>query len=433
MTLAEMRARRAELLAQMRAMIDAAAADKRTDLNAEETVAYDAAKAEVEGITRHIERVEGLGQLETTLGERRPAAARSQGTEPIRAGGDPALKEFASIGEFIHAAAHNRTDPRLISALDVMERSGRDLRGEQRMDTGAAGGFMIPPQFRSELMRVDPVASLVRSRAQVIPAGSPPDSAITIPALDQTGNTPENVFGGVEVIWTGEGAEISDTSAVLREIKLEPEEVSGSVTITDKLLRNWEASGIFIENLLRGAINQAEDRAFIFGDGVAKPLGFQNSGAALAFNRGVANKVEYNDLINMAALILERGGTPTWSASQGVKFQVLNMLDSFNRPIYTASPVAGTPDTILGYPVVWNNRLPGVGSKGDLSMVDLSYYLIKDGSGPFVAVSEHVKFQQNKTVIKIWWNVDGQPWLTEPFVEENGYQVSPFVILDVPA
>jgi HK97 family phage major capsid protein len=66
-------------------------------------------------------------------------------------------------------------------------------------------------------------------------------------------------------------------------------------------------------------------------------------------------------------------------------------------------------------------------------LADWSYYLIKDGSGPFVAASEHVYFLNNKTVIKIFWNVDGTPWLNAPFTEENGYQVSPFVALDVPA
>ncbi len=66
-------------------------------------------------------------------------------------------------------------------------------------------------------------------------------------------------------------------------------------------------------------------------------------------------------------------------------------------------------------------------------LADWSHYLIKDGSGPFVAASEHVKFTSNKTVIKIFWNVDGAPWLTAPIAEENGYEVSPFVGLDVPA
>ena len=70
---------------------------------------------------------------------------------------------------------------------------------------------------------------------------------------------------------------------------------------------------------------------------------------------------------------------------------------------------------------------------GDLILADWGYYLVKDGSGPFVAASEHVLFTSNKTIIKIFWNVDGAPWLQAPIAEENGYQVSPFVALDVPA
>jgi HK97 family phage major capsid protein len=66
-------------------------------------------------------------------------------------------------------------------------------------------------------------------------------------------------------------------------------------------------------------------------------------------------------------------------------------------------------------------------------LADWNYYLIKDGSGPFVAASEHVHFTKNKTVIKMFWNVDGAPWMQAPIKEENGWQVSPFVALDVPA
>jgi len=44
-----------------------------------------------------------------------------------------------------------------------------------------------------------------------------------------------------------------------------------------------------------------------------------------------------------------------------------------------------------------------------------------------------VHFTQNKTVIKAFWLVDGQPWLAGPITQEGGYQVSPFVALDVPA
>ena len=67
-----------------------------------------------------------------------------------------------------------------------------------------------------------------------------------------------------------------------------------------------------------------------------------------------------------------------------------------------------------------------------MSLVNLSYYLIKDGSGPAAASSEHILFLSNKVVFKVVWNVDGHPWLTEPLGLEGSTTntVSPFVVLE---
>jgi hypothetical protein len=64
-------------------------------------------------------------------------------------------------------------------------------------------------------------------------------------------------------------------------------------------------------------------------------------------------------------------------------------------------------------------------------LVNCEYYLIKDGSGPFVDSSPHVHFTSNRTVIKIFWNVDGKPWLSEPLHLEGSKTntISPFVVL----
>jgi hypothetical protein len=74
----------------------------------------------------------------------------------------------------------------------------------------------------------------------------------------------------------------------------------------------------------------------------------------------------------------------------------------------------------------------GLGVTGDLMLADFSAYVIKDGSGPFVAMSDQVHFLKNKTVIKAFWNVDGSPWLTEPIVPSTSNSTalaSPFVVL----
>lgn len=444
MTLKAMREKRAGNISAMRAILDKAKAENRETLTAEETAEYDRLKAEADDLKVNIDRVLGLEAMEAEGDERVPAAASRQGSESpdrVHAQGDPANREFESLGQFLAAVRFNPGDSRLqfdenaganATTLGSMNERG-EFTAEQRMDTGSAGGFLVPTQLRSEILRIDPATSIVRPRAQVIPAGSPPDAAISFPALDQGGEAPENMFGGVEVQWIAEGQTKPETEAKFREIKLEPKEVAGIVYVTDKLLRNWQAAGSFLEGLLRGAVTQAEDFAFIAGNGIGKPLGFLNSGALLGVNRATANTVKYVDLVGMLSVMLMRGGSPVWVASQSVLPQILNMVDGDGRLIYQTNLREGVGQTLLGYPIVWNNRSSGLGTKGDISLVDFANYLIKDGSGPFVATSEHVRFAQNQTAIKIFWNVDGQPWLTAPFKEENGYEVSPFVTLDVPA
>lgn len=431
--LAALRTQRTTLVAQMRGMIDAAEGENR-DFTAEETTAYDALDAQLSGLDTRIARLTGIATAEAAGDAVTPAAARRQGVTVPQ--GPHAARDFSSMGEFMAAVRFNPNDQRLNFVENVgAAEDGSELSAELRMDQHqTGGGFLVPTQFRQEILRVDPQEALVRPRANVIPAGSPPDAALTIPALDQTGAAPGNIFGGVQVQWIGEGGNKPETDVTLKSITLEPKEVAGTIVVTDKMLRNWAASSAFIEGLLRGAVTQAEDYAFLRGDGVGKPLGAINSGAMFYVNRAGAGQVTYLDLVNMVSHLLMRGGTsPVWSMPQGALPQIATLRDPEGRYIWKPDARDGFAGTLLGYPVRWNNRSPALGSKGDITLVDWSQYLIKDGSGPFVAASEHVLFRQNKTVIKIFWNVDGKPWLTAPIVEENGWSVSPFVGLGLPA
>jgi HK97 family phage major capsid protein len=303
------------------------------------------------------------------------------------------------------------------------------------MDNNTSGGFMLPAQLRQTIMRVDPQTALVRPRAEVIPAGTPPDGPVTMGALDQTGSNPANMFGGMQVQWIGEGDDKPESDAKLREITLTPHEVAGTAVITDKMLRNWPAARTFIESLMRDTVNAAEDWAFLRGSGVAQPLGALNAGATKWLNRTQANHVTYADLVGMVARLLMRsnGLSAVWSIPQAAMVDITTLTDPEGHYIWQPNARDGMAGNLLGYPVRWNNRAPALGVKGDILLADWGYYLIKDGSGPYVAMSEHVLFRQNKSVFKIFWNVDGSPWLTAPIKEENGYEVSPFVGLDIPA
>lgn len=413
MTLTELRAKRAHKVKDMRAILDTAKAAGQDDLSKDEAELYALYKAEVEKIDANISRLEAQDSLEAEGQEVITARTRPGGT-PI---GEPAKKEFESFGEFIHSVRFKPDDQRL------------DHRAEQRMDDSSMGGVMVPKQFRNELLQVSPADAVVRPRATVIPAGSPPDSAITIPALSQS--TGSNMYGGMVLNWIGEGGAKPETDVEFQEIELKPKEVAGYVTITDKLLRNWPAANGLLTNLFKKAIAGAEDQAFLTGSGLNKPLGFlnANNGSRILYDRATNSTIKYADIVGMFAKA-KQGGKLTWIASPTTIPQLCTLEDSNGNAMWQPSVREGLPPTLMGIDVVFVPRVPALGTAGDLSLVDLNYYLIKDGSGIFVEASQHVYFTSNKTVIKAFWNVDGQPWLREPIVDEDAQTYSPFVVLD---
>jgi HK97 family phage major capsid protein len=430
-TLAALRARRTTVVASMQALIDAAEAEDR-DLTAEEQSQFDTFKAESDSLGLRIDRAADIA--ETAAGLSASAGSVARGNRPVR--GPEARVAFESVGEFLSAVRFSPNDQRLnyVEGVGAGDDMSGEIGAEMRMDNGPSGGFMVPTEFRDTIMQVQPQDALVRPRAQVIPAGTAPDASVSMPALNQSGSNPGNMFGGMQFAWIEEGGQKPETDVSLREVTLTPHEIAGFVTVTDKLLRNWPAAGAFIENQMRTGVAGAEDYAFTRGDGKNKPLGYLLSTATKFINRQFAMQVTYTDLAAMVSVLLMRGGTaPVWSMPQGALPQIANLKDAAGKLIWVDNARDGFAGTLLGYPVRWNNRAPILGAKGDISLADFSNYLIKDGSGPFVAASEHVLFTRNKTVIKIFWNVDGTPWMTGPIKEENGYEVSPFVALDVPA
>jgi len=432
MTLKALLEKRAGVVAQIEALVAKANAEDR-DLTEAEQATYDGLKKEADALQARITRAQEVATLGSSLeddganGARAPPGDdRGAAATRVVTTASHGKKSFSSLGEFFSTVAYRPNDSRLAS---LWKNKAAIEDGDHSMGDGPSGGFMVPTELRQELLKVDPQGSQIRSKARVIPAGSPPDAKIEFPALDQSGNTPQNSFGGVQLAWIGEGAPKPKTGFKLKKIALEPQELAGTMRVTDKLLRNWAAAGAIIGELFRGALAQAEDDSFLNGDGVAKPLGIINAGASMIIQRETAGQITYTDLVNMLARMLMRGGTPRWMASQSIIPQLLKLRDPEGHYIFQPNAREGMPTQLLGYPIDWNENSPLLGTKGDIVLANWQYYLVKDGSGPFVASSEHVLFEDNMTVFKIFTNVDGQPWLQAPFKQKGGYEVSPFALL----
>ncbi|OAS21144.1 phage major capsid protein [Paenibacillus oryzisoli] len=327
---------------------------------------------------------------------------------------------FASFGDFIQTLRFKPNDDRFVEAESR----------QQSMGVGSEGGVLVPTTFREQILQVSQQSAIIRPRATVIPADSQfPDAGVTMPALNQVGY---GMYGGVQVDWIAEGVTKPDTSAKFTDVNMLPKEVAGSIVVTDKLLRNSNAAGTLLRSLLGKAIAAAEDDAFLNGDGVGKPLGILKAAATLGVNRATASQIGYVDAVNMYAKV-KKGGKLDWIGSESIIPQLMQIKDGGNNLIWQPNARDDAPERIFGAPLGWNERSPQLGAKGDLVLADLSYYLIQDGSPLAISASEHVYFRENKTVLKAFFLVDGQPWLTGPITQEGGYQVSPFVALDVVA
>jgi HK97 family phage major capsid protein len=440
---------RAAIIDEMRAMIDEIEGKELTPEEEQEfDEKYNAKKAEVARYDKLIGREEEVSKLEADLDKPvKPVKTPSMTADPtyrqkekLDDGG------FKNIGEFMHALRFG--DPRgRLASLPQGQGQGGGLKvpdafaaqmmpwrfqNEWSAGVGTESGVMVPTRFiGGDPLMIRPEDAIVRPRATVIPAGDPPDGPVSMPAFSQG---TEGVFGGVTVQWIGEGETKPETDGAMREVLLQPQEVAAHTIVTDKLLRNWEAASSFIGMLLRGATLAAEDVACLSGNGVGKPTGILNSTGALTVNRATANKISYVDIINMYAKFLpEAIGRAVWVAAQDALPQIATLKDEADNYIFIQGDATkGIPSTLCGIPIKFTGKTPSLGSKGDLILVDFTYYLLKDGSGPFVAASEHVLFRQNKTVIKVFWNVDGKGWVDQPLTLENGVaKASPYVILDV--
>src|SRR5208283_2223220 len=182
-----------------------------------------------------------------------------------------------------------------------------------------------------------------------------------------------------------------------------------------------------------------EDYDFLRGDSINKAQGILNCSAAINVTRSAPNTISYTDVTNMLSRVLMRGGTKmVWAASQSIIPQLSAMTAPSPWPVWTGGAMntpgaaSALPSTLFGFPLMFAERLPALGTRGDLNLLCLEFYTIKDGSGPVAASSDQIFFLNNMTCFKTVWSVDGKAWLSEPIQLEGStnYTVSPFIILD---
>lgn len=338
--------------------------------------------------------------------------------------------KFEHTGDLLAALYGERTGNRA-----AQQRMG-ELRNAFSSTIPSEGGFLIPEEFRSELLRIALSSAIVRPRARVIPMAVP---RIKFPMIDSTSNA-SSVFGGIVGYWSEEGGTLAASSAKFGAVTLDAQKLTAYAEIPNELLTDSAVSvGAFVDQTFPEALAWFEDVAFIRGSGVGEPLGFMTAGntsqVSVAKESGQApGTIVWENIPKMYARMLPTSlGSAVWIANIDTFPELATMALSVGTgggPIWLTDGTTGSPMSILGRPVIFTEKAETLGTAGDINFVDLSYYLVGDRQQMSAMTSEHFKFSTDTTAYRIIQRVDGRPWLKSPITPNRGANtLSPFVKL----
>ncbi len=308
-------------------------------------------------------------------------------------------------------------------------------RGQKDMveSIGASGGFLVFPEFRAELLSVVYEDNPIRSRATVMPMRA---AQITLPTLDQTGTTAGQTrqHGGIVASWTPEAGQKSETQPSIRQITLAAHKLVCYTEASDELLAD---SAISLAALLSGekgyggAIKWEEEYTFLRGSGAGEPQGVIGHAGTKTIARTTAAHIEIDDIFALLAGHTG-GGSPMWSIQRGAMAEIFGLNGPSGNPSYVFIDNArdGLPARLFGYPIQWTEKLPALGTEGDILLADWSSYLIGDRQLTTIDSSMHYRFQYDLTSWRAVHRVGGQPWLSAVITLADGSTtISPFVTL----
>jgi len=272
--------------------------------------------------------------------------------------------------------------------------------------TPADGGYLVPDEFRADLIQHILQTDSIRKYATVIPMEG---KLLNIPKLS----------ADVKVYWGTENTSISTTSADFGEVQLTPFRLNAIIYTSREL---FDDSAISIMEVLRqrfvDRVTDEENKVFINGNGTTQPKGIDQE----TFRQVSAGNALTPDHITKMYWKLPKAyrSTSRWLMNSRVMEFLENKKDLNGAYLYP-SLQAEIP-TLKGRPILVDDYVAS--SKGFLG--DLSFYYIGDRQQVTMEVTTEAgnTWEKHQVGLKIIERVDGEVALTQAFVELTNTNIS---------
>lgn len=360
-TSVELREERAALVSQARDLQKRAETEAR-ELTSEESEQFDRIMADVDGLRSKIDRIEKLESAEADLDAPEPRAsqpfspeARDRRDEARAAQGDEARQKADFRHWMLTGEVREGVRPNARAVAEY-----RDTI----VGTDSKGGYLIAP---------------VRLTADIVKAV---DNQVFMRRLARIDTVTDAKKLGIRKLsarmadadWNTEVQPVAeDTTMAFDRRDLEPFKCSKLAKVSNRTLAlSTDAEGI-IRDELAYAFAITQEKAFLTGNGTAKPLGvFTASASGIPTGRDVStgntttaigadNLFEVLYSINSGYL---NGPSVGWIFHRDAVKQVRKLKTTDNQYLWQPGLQQGQPDSLLGYPVYMSEYAPNTFTTG---------------------------------------------------------------------
>lgn len=348
-----------------------------TPLSAEDQKAWDAALADVESLSADIEREERHAKLSAVdYSQVVTASADTEEAEEARQrhGGVEGVTAYTDAWRsWLRDGTQDLTSEER-SVLRTGWVDGKELRA-QGVATGAAGGYVVPPEFRAKMVETMKFYGAMRQVSEVITTAT--GATLPWPTNDDTANV---------------GAILAENTQVTEQDVTLGQQDIGAYMYTSKLVRVslqlLQDSVLDFENWLARKlgerIGRIQNTHFTTGTGTAQPEGVQtNATIGKTGATGQTTSVTYDDLVDLVHSVdpaYRNSGRVRFMWSDATLGSVRKLKDTQNRPLWQPSVQENVPDKVLGYDYIVNQDMPAMAASAKSILFGdfFAGYLIRD-------------------------------------------------------
>lgn len=332
-----------------------------------------------------------------------------------------------SPGNFLRALAHNdRTE---IAKSYGVEKSALNEF------SGAEGGYLVPPGYSLNLMEAWAEFSFIRPRAMIVEMNSKQTFCPYVDAetVQDAGASP--FFGGMKVTWGNQGTVTEETEPKFRQLELNACDLIAVLVLTNQFIDDIGPAGEqSLTRLFGRAMSWYEEYAFLNGLGIgnSQPLGILNANSKKDVTRQIAGHIGADDVSRMLSRMIPFGfNNAIWACSP----TAMSDLSGITGYVPNVDPLGiekGWVGSLHGRPLRCTEKLPALGTAGDLIFFDPSLYVVGHRQDVLITSSRQAPevFSRNQTMFQVWARTAGQPLYGSSLTLSDQTVASPFVVLN---